>query len=109
MSMDVADPETVNLYTIEHSNGTWIWKPANYTITPENGTWKITSTFQSEFLEPLVEDILLVIKARDPPVGGIWVPVDKFALLAPYIGLASTILVATAATAIYVKRRKKKR
>jgi hypothetical protein len=39
-------------------------------------------------------------------VGGIVVPVDKFGLLGPYIGLASTILVATAATAIYVKRVK---
>jgi len=38
--------------------------------------------------------------------GGIVVPVDKFALLAPYIALASTILVATVATAIYVKRVK---
>jgi len=47
-----------------------------------------------------------------PPVGGVWVPVDKLSLLAPYIGLASTIIVATAATAIYVKhvkRRKEKR
>ena len=44
-----------------------------------------------------------------PPVGGIWVPVDKFGLLAPYIGLASTILVATAATAIYVKRVKRRK
>jgi len=43
-----------------------------------------------------------------PPVGGIVVPVDKFVLLAPYIALASTILAATAATAIYVKRRNKK-
>jgi len=43
-----------------------------------------------------------------PAVGGISVPVDKLALLAPYIALASTILVATAATAIYVKRRKEK-
>jgi parallel beta-helix repeat protein len=43
-----------------------------------------------------------------PSVGGIWVPVDKLALLAPYIALASTILAATAATAIYVKHRKKK-
>lgn len=45
------------------------------------------------------------------PVGGIWVPVDKFGLLAPYIGVASTILVATVATAIYakhVKHRKEK-
>jgi hypothetical protein len=40
------------------------------------------------------------------PVGGIAISVDKFGLLAPYIGLASTILVATAATAIYVKRVK---
>jgi len=41
-------------------------------------------------------------------VGGFWIPVDKLGLLAPYIGLASTILVAAAATAIYVKHRKKK-
>lgn len=41
-----------------------------------------------------------------PPVGGIAVPIDKLGLLAPYIGLASTILVATVATAIYVKRVK---
>jgi hypothetical protein len=39
-------------------------------------------------------------------VGGVIVLVDKLALLAPYFGLASTILVATAATAIYVKRVK---
>jgi len=49
---------------------------------------------------------------RTPGVGGLWIPVDKFGLLAPYIGLASTILVATAATAIYtnrVRRRKTKK
>jgi len=38
------------------------------------------------------------------PVGGLVIPLDKFGLLAPYIAYASTILVATAATAIYVKR-----
>jgi len=42
-------------------------------------------------------------------VGGIVVPVDKFGLLAPYIGLASTILVATVATAIYTKRVKRRK
>lgn len=42
-------------------------------------------------------------------VGGIWLPVDKFGLLAPYIGLASTIVVATVATAIYVKRVKRRK
>jgi len=44
-----------------------------------------------------------------PGVGGIVVSVDKFGLLAPYIGLASTILVTTAATAIYVKRVKRRK
>jgi len=46
------------------------------------------------------------------PVGGFAVPIDKPMekpdLLAPYIALASTIMVATTATAIYVKRRKEK-
>lgn len=45
-------------------------------------------------------------EAPPPPVGGFCIPVDKLNLLAPYIGLASTILAATAATAIYVKRVK---
>jgi len=41
-------------------------------------------------------------------VGGIWIHVDKLALLAPYIFSTSLILVAAAATAIYVKRKKKR-
>lgn len=43
------------------------------------------------------------------PVGGVWVPVDKLGLLAPYIGLAATIIVATVATAIYAKRVKRRK
>jgi hypothetical protein len=46
---------------------------------------------------------------RARAVGGIWVPVDKLGLLAPYMGVASTILVATAATAIYAKRVKRRK
>ena len=49
---------------------------------------------------------------QEIPVGGIYIPVNKLALLASYIGLASTILVATAATAataIYVKRVKRRK
>ena len=48
-----------------------------------------------------------VIEIVPPPVGGVWIPVDKLALLAPYIGLASTIILAVAATAIFFKYRKK--
>lgn len=39
-------------------------------------------------------------------VGGIIIPVDKLTLLTPYIALASTVIVATVATAIYAKRVK---
>ena len=41
-----------------------------------------------------------------PPVGGVWVPINKFELIAPWIGLASLITVA-AVSIVYVKYRKK--
>lgn len=40
-------------------------------------------------------------------VGGIWVPVDKLALLAPYIGLVSAIVLAVAAAGVFLRYRKK--
>jgi hypothetical protein len=43
------------------------------------------------------------------PVGGIVIPVDKFGLLAPYIGLASTTTIGAAATAVYVKRVRRRK
>jgi hypothetical protein len=49
----------------------------------------------------------ITIEFAPAAVGGIWVPVDKLVLLAPYIVLTSTILAATAATSLYAKRRKK--
>ena len=42
-----------------------------------------------------------------PPVGGLWVPINKLELLAPWITLASVITVA-AASIVYVKHRKKR-
>jgi hypothetical protein len=42
-------------------------------------------------------------------VGGIVVPVDKFALLAPYIGLTSTIIVTAVVSVVYVKRVKRRK
>lgn len=44
----------------------------------------------------------------NPTVGGVVISVDKLALLAPYIGLTSTIIAATVATAIYAKRFKRR-
>jgi hypothetical protein len=42
-------------------------------------------------------------------VGGIVITVDKFVLLAPYIGLTSTIIVTAVATVVYVKRVKRRK
>lgn len=44
--------------------------------------------------------------SQSTPVGGIWIPVNKLELLAPYIGL--TVLLAVAVvTVVYVKKRKR--
>lgn len=43
---------------------------------------------------------------RSPPVGGVWVPMNKFELLAPWTGLVSLIAVSTISI-VYVRRKKK--
>jgi len=45
---------------------------------------------------------------KKPAVGGIVIPTDKFALLAPYIGLGVTFIIATVVTVIYVKHVKRR-
>lgn len=52
-------------------------------------------------------DVAIQFAPPAPPVGGVWVPINKSALLAPLIGLASIITVA-AASVVYVKHKKKK-
>lgn len=42
-------------------------------------------------------------------VGGIILPIDKFGLLTPYIGLASTTVIGAVATVVYVKRVKRRK
>ena len=55
-----------------------------------------------------VEFATFILNQLPPiPVGGVWVPINKYDLLAPWIGLASLITVA-AASVVYVKHRKKK-
>ena len=54
-------------------------------------------------------DASLFLSTRTPvcPVGGVWVPINKFELLAPWIGLASFLAVTTlAVSVVFVKRRK---
>jgi len=71
-----------------------------------NGKFLVRIDPEDEWIFGGLENAIVVLSPS--AVGGIWVPVDKFGLLAPYIALASTILVVTAATTIYGKRRNKK-
>jgi hypothetical protein len=56
----------------------------------------------------LVNSVVEITTTEEAPVGGIWIPVNKLSLLAPYIGLASTIILAIAVTAVFVKYKKKR-
>jgi hypothetical protein len=85
---------------IAEFNATQIALAQQNGVTVDN--WLYTNGYQPTYVPA---DAIKVVAGG---VGGIVVPVDKLALLAPYIALASTILAATAATALYAKRRKKK-
>jgi len=47
------------------------------------------------------------IEAQPQGVGGFWLPVDKFSLLAPYIISAMTIILVVSISVAYIKYRKK--
>lgn len=93
----------------------------NFTLTPGQ-SWSTNITTSGPLIgghiyfkysitgsEIISEDWVDHPVTEPPAVGGVVVPIDKFGLLAPYIALASTILVATVATAIYVKRVKRRK
>jgi hypothetical protein len=72
------------------------------------------STYEGPIPIPLKDEqgtiigSMLATRHKVETVGGIVVPLDKLGLLAPFIGLASTVAVAAVATTIYVKRKKEK-
>jgi hypothetical protein len=85
--------------------------PQDYaTHTDSNGMASFDIPLETAKLDVVanygVPYVMITLEFR---VGGFTIPVDKFGLLAPYIGLASTILVATVATAVYVKRVKRRK
>ena len=72
-----------------------------------NGGWEASPT---EYSEPDSEAMQALICAMPPPpVGGVWVPINKFELLTPLIGLVSILASTAAFSVVYVKHRKKKR
>jgi hypothetical protein len=80
--------------------------------TSNNMEWKSDDNFQYKSGSSHSGIAYYYLPPPPPPlnnqtgVGGIVVPVDKFGLLAPYIGLTSTILVISVATTICAKRVK---
>jgi hypothetical protein len=69
------------------------------------GDWTFYSTSYFADMRFCVDDVEILGGA----VGGIVVSIEKLNLLAPYLGLASTVIVATVATSIYTKRVKRRK
>jgi len=75
----------------------------NFTKT---GTYTVTLTVTDNNTDTADAVETFTIEAG---VGGVQVPVDKFAVAAPYIGAVSMVLAATVATTFYVKRFKRRK
>jgi len=74
-------------------------------IDAKNGTYivYVSSSYKGE---TATNNTTFLYGVPSPPVGGIYIPVNKLQLLAPYIGL--TILLAVAVVTVgYVKKRKR--
>jgi hypothetical protein len=82
------DTSTVTPYT---------WYLIRVTMTDANGHKGINKILV--YITPIVGGI----------VGGICIPINKLGLLAPYIGLASTTMIAAVATAFCVKRVRRRK
>ncbi|NWG10632.1 hypothetical protein HXY33_02610 [Candidatus Bathyarchaeota archaeon] len=91
------DGTTWQTETVDYAYGTGKFNclaldPSGNPHISYSGTLKYASTAPFPFSEP--------------SVGGIIIPIDELGLLTPHIGLISTILVTTVATALYIKHAK---
>jgi hypothetical protein len=67
LSKDIVQSDKISLETVERADSEWILKPANFTLVSEDETWVVMSTFQSEYFQPLKEDLLLTFIEGIPP------------------------------------------
>jgi hypothetical protein len=65
--------------------------------------YNVTSSPQVEYQQYADHEV------TEHTIGGIIAPTNEFVLLAPYIGLASTIMIGAVATSAYVKRVKRRK
>jgi len=94
---------------------TWDWDtssviPSTYSITAVvDPTDTIAETDETDNTCTILAAVTIESPPSPPPpppVGGVRVPINKIKLLAPWIGLAS-LMVVSAASIVYVKHRKK--
>jgi hypothetical protein len=71
-----------------------------------HGTQTITGRYGGDATHAASSASFALAVNTDDPVGGELVPVNKLALMAPYIGLALTVLVVAAGVLIYFRRTK---
>ena len=88
--------DTIEYNTVDNSQYAY----ALYVSLPRS-TWFVSPEYM--FLHAIFEYTL----PAEAAVGGLWIPVDKFSLLAPYIALVSTIILAVSMSVAYIKYRKR--
>ena len=105
LDIDCSPPSVLDVIPVGGS----VIKSFAFTVYPtaDKGTYTCIMWFVADGKKVYVDPYLITYEEA-VVTGGVWVPADKFGLLAPYIGVASTILVATVAAAIYGKRVKRK-
>jgi len=116
--VDVVYLNDVNIGTLNGTHDTWVWNtfapPVGIIVQGENHIDIDADTEHTTKYWAMTADWIKVTITYQlplpstPSVGGVWVPINKFELLAPWIGLASFITVA-AVSVVYGKHRKKKR
>ncbi|MDH5374690.1 MAG: hypothetical protein OEW95_02620 [Candidatus Bathyarchaeota archaeon] len=114
--VDIVYLNDLNIGTLNGTHDTWMWN----TFTPSIGTIvqgenhidiDVDTEHTTKYWAMTVDWIKVTItyQVSTPPtqaVGGVWVPINKIELLAPWISLASFITV-SAVSVIHVKRKKK--
>lgn len=103
------DQSTLRMFYWNETSQEWILEPDSGVVTPSEVPGYDGYVWANIYH---LSVFVAMGKPKGPPppkvpVGGFWIPINKFELLAPWISLASLLIVATASI-VYVKYRKKK-
>lgn len=101
-------------YQILHNDNPIFMQTIIYAIPPNGSQYDSSPAViplkdEQENVIWFMKNASLKIGTGPIPIGGIAVSVDKFGLLAPYLGLVSAIVITMSGTAVYVKRCKREK